>query len=122
MKLYLTVNNSDIIKNYYYSKLESPKEIICLRSEYGRLACQNYKTNIFERYLLHNDIMTKFTRIHIKQNISSLIYIVEDIDEDFIIKLYDTFKKKNIYFTEVNLIDYIGNIDPDLWKYFTNIL
>lgn len=122
MKLYVTNNNIDILKKYYLKKLDKQYEIINLISEMVLNNCNNYKEDIIQKHILNYYIEKKFLKFHDNKKIRSLIYVVENIDEDFILKLKNFFEDKKLYFTEINLIDYKADIEANLYKYFTKII
>ena len=122
MKLYVTKDNTDILKKYYLRKLDKQYEIINLISEMALHNCNNYNNDIIQKHILSYYIEKRFIKIHCNKKIKSLIYVVSTIDEDFILKLKSFFEDKKLYFTEINLINYNADIDANLYKYFGKII
>jgi hypothetical protein len=121
MKLYITKNNNEILRKYYLRKLEKQYEVINLSSEMMLHKCNGYKSNIIQKHILSYFIEKKFLKFHINKKIKSLVYAVESIDEEFILKFKTFLENKKLYFIEINLIDYYSEVDPELYKFFNNI-
>lgn len=122
MILYLTTETVDIIRKYYTKQIEREYEIISVAVESNLLACKDYKTNKFQGYILYKNLLNKLLKFHRNPNIKSVVYIVDNIDEEFLRNFKEHLDKKYIYFTEINLIDYSNRLNGDLYKEFTKII
>lgn len=121
MKLYLTIDSKDVLKKYYSKKIEREYNIIDT-TELKTLYKINEKDDIYKNYILSQEIEKQLKNSYTSKRFRSLIYIIENIDNDFIENLIDFLKQEKIYFTEICLIDYNNQIDPNLYDNFNNIL
>ena len=121
MILYLTIDDIDIIRKNCRNQIKKPYEYISLNEEISCLKCFQYQTNIYQKKILHDLIFEKLKRLHRRKSINSIIYILKEIDSNFIYKFKEFLEDKYLYFTEINLIDFNEQL-RDVYSLFDKII
>lgn len=121
MRIFVSVGfNSCIKKNYKIISKEVA--VIDIESITKELSITDYKTNIYSRFILNEEIKKKFNYFYVSKRFKDILYVTKDLDENVIKNLKSFLDENKIYFTEFILIDYFMNIDSKLYSEFQNVI
>lgn len=122
MILYLTTDSREIVKKNYIKNIEKEYNIIDTIEMRKLYNIHEDSNNNYRDYILNTEIKKQLKNTYENKKILSLVYIIKEISDDFLINFFDFLKENDIYFTSVNLIDYHIRIDKNLHSWFDNIL
>ena len=83
MRIFVSVGfNSCIKKNYKIISKEVA--VIDIESITKELSITDYKTNIYSRFILNEEIKKKFNYFYVSKRFKAILYVTRDLDENVI--------------------------------------
>ncbi len=123
MKLFLTTDSRDIIRKYYNKFIEKNYTIIDTieLKELFNIDFMDKNIDIYKKYILMQELEKQIKSVYYSKRFRSMIYIVDEIDPNFLEVFLKYLEDNQIYFTEMCLIDYSMRIDRELYDNFTKV-
>ena len=122
MKIYISLNPKKVIRKNYPNFINKNLAIIDIPNFAKQYGYVNYKKDIFQNYILTQEIKKKFKTYYNSRRFKSILYIVDEVDENFIYDIKMFLEEQKIYFLDYVLVDCYDNVDHKMYNYFDDVI
>lgn len=122
MKFYISQDDRRIIKKNYGDIITDKVFIVDAPIIVEHLLQTPTHFDIFDMFLFNQDIYKKLQMVYHSKRFNDILYLVNDIDRQFLFSIKKFLKDNQIYITDFILLDYSQKINTKIYKFFTNVL